>query len=90
MALPVTYFSFELRALGLLPNAAKAPKAVREDRFFAPLAALAEQMEVSARTEDALKQTIAPAGEPAQTRTAARRVPLRTPWLGRKQRFQMF
>lgn len=72
----------------LLPNATTASKPEQEDRFLAPLAAFAAQMQTSTETDDASGSSITTAGDLEKADAPLTRVPLRTPWLGRKQRFQ--
>ena len=69
---------------GLLPNATTALKPERKDRFLAPLAALAEQM----RAADTYNPPVVAAESSAKAHAPSKRVLLRTPWLGLKQRFQ--
>lgn len=73
---------------GLLSNSGQTPRVQREDRFHAPLAALADWMRTAAEEVHEPDHPPTSGCERMKASANSRRIPLRTPWLGRRQRFQ--
>lgn len=72
----------------LLANDSTAPKGQHEDRFHARLAVLAEQMRATDNQEEPTLPSTPTHQDSAKAGAPCKRVPLRTPWLGQKRRFQ--
>ncbi|MGM0743534.1 MAG: hypothetical protein ACQEVT_18410 [Pseudomonadota bacterium] len=72
-----------------LSNSGQTPRVQREDRFHAPLAALVDQMRTAVEEVHEPDHPFTCGCERTKASANSKRIPLRTPWLGRRQRFQV-